>query len=166
MAPARLIAVLLHSTLGWSGDPARYGRTGLQFKAVSPEAVRGNMEHRTYRDLHAHIAALEQNGLLFRVNRPINEDTEMHALLRWQFRGGIPESQRKGFLFENVIDSTGRRYDIPVAVGILASNRDIYSVGIGCKVEDIKKQWDYAEEHQIEPAVVQNPACQVCVPKT
>ena len=98
------------------------------------------MEHRTYSDLHAHITALEQNGLLFRVKRPINKDTEMHPLVRWQFRGGIAESERKGFLFENVVDSTGRRYDIPVAVGILASNREIYSLGIGCKVEDIKKQ--------------------------
>src|SRR5712671_734879 len=79
----------------------------------------GNMENPKYPDLHAHIAALERNGLLFRVQRPINKDTEMLALVRWQFRGGIAESQRKGFLFENVIDSTGRRYDIPVAVGIL-----------------------------------------------
>ena len=121
------------------------------------------MEHRTYRDLHAHIAALEQKGLLVRVKRPINKDTEMHPLVRWQFRGGIPESERKGFLFENVIDSAGRRYDIPVAVGILASNREIYSLGIGCKVEDIKKQWDYAEQHQIEPVLVANPPCQEIV---
>ena len=112
------------------------------------------MEHRNYSDLHAHIAALEKNGLLLRVKRPINKDTEMHALVRWQFRGGIPEAQRKGFLFENVIDSTGRRYDIPVAVGILASNREIYSVGIGCKVEDIKKNWDRAEQQHIEPVMV------------
>ena len=75
------------------------------------------MEHRNYSDLHAHIAALEKNGLLLRVKRPINKDTEMHALVRWQFRGGIPESERKGFLFENVTDSTGRRYDMPVEIG-------------------------------------------------
>ncbi len=121
------------------------------------------MEHRTYSDLHAHIAALEKNGLLLRVKRPINKDTEMHALVRWQFRGGIPESERKGFLFENVTDSTGRRYDMPVAVGILASNREIYSIGIGCKVEDIKKNWDRAEQQQIEPVLVHNPACQEIV---
>ena len=113
-----------------------------------------------YRDLHAHIAALEQQGLLVRVKRPINKDTEMHALVRWQFRGGIPESERKGFLFENVIDSKGRRYDIPVAVGILASNSEIYSLGVGCKVEDIKAKWDFAEQHQIEPVLVDNPPCQ------
>ena len=110
-----------------------------------------------YADLHAHIAALERDGHLVRVQRPINKDTEMHALVRWQFRGGIPEAQRKGFLFENVTDSKGKRYDIPVAVGILASNREIYSLGIGCKVEDIKKQWDFAEQHQFEPQLVDKP---------
>ncbi len=116
-----------------------------------------------YPDLHAHIAALEQRGLLFRVKRPINKDTEMHALVRWQFRGGIPESERKGFLFENVVDSKGRRYDIPVAVGILASNREIYGIGVGCKVEDIKAKWDHAEQHQIEPVLVDDPPCQEIV---
>jgi UbiD family decarboxylase len=121
------------------------------------------MENLEYPDLHAHLAALEQNGLLFRVQRPINKDTEMHALVRWQFRGGIAESQRKGFLFENVVDSTGRRFEIPVAVGILASNREIYSVGIGCNVDDIKKKWDHAEQNYVEPVLIENPPCQEIV---
>ena len=30
----------------------------------------------------------------------------MHPLVRWQFRGGLPEAERKAFLFENVVDST------------------------------------------------------------
>ena len=63
------------------------------------------MQNPGYPDLRAHIAALEAKGLLFRVRRPINKDTEMHALVRWQFRGGIAESDRKAFLFENVVDS-------------------------------------------------------------
>jgi UbiD family decarboxylase len=116
-----------------------------------------------YPDLHAHIAALEQKGLLIRVQRPINKDTEMHALVRWQFRGGIPESQRKAFLFENVVDSTGRRYEIPVAVGILASNREIYGVGIGCDVDHIRQKWDYAEQHQLAPVLIENAPCQEIV---
>jgi UbiD family decarboxylase len=122
-----------------------------------------SMDKLNYPDLHAHIATLEKEGLLVRVQRPINKDTEMHPLVRWQFRGGIAESQRKAFLFENVTDSTGRQFDISVAVGILASNREIYSVGIGCKVEDIKKQWDRAEQQQFEPVLVDNPACQEIV---
>ena len=55
------------------------------------------------------------------------------------------------------------RYDIPVAVGILASNREIYSIGIGCDVDDIKEKWDRAEQHQIEPVLVDNPPCQEIV---
>jgi len=118
------------------------------------------MGNPAYPDLHAHIAALERHGLLIRVRRPINKDTEMHPLVRWQFRGGIAEPERKAFLFENVIDSTGRKYDIPVAVGILASNRRIYSVGIGCEVENIKQKWDHAEQHPLPPVFVENPPCQ------
>ncbi len=121
------------------------------------------MESPKYSDLHAHIAALEKNGLLVRVKRPINKDTEMHPLVRWQFRGGIPESERKAFLFENVIDSKGRRYEMPVAVGVLATNQKIYSIGIGCEVPDIKKKWDHAEQHHVEPVMVDNPACQEVV---
>ena len=64
---------------------------------------------RDYPDLHDHIVALEKAGYLIRVERPINKDTEMHPLVRWQFRGGIPEHERKAFLFTNVVDSHGKR---------------------------------------------------------
>ena len=87
------------------------------------------MDKFRYSDRHAHIAAPESSGYLLRVKRRINKNTEMHPLVRCQFRGGIPEEQRKAFLFENVVDSTGRKFGIPVAVGVLASNREIYSIG-------------------------------------
>jgi UbiD family decarboxylase len=121
------------------------------------------MSNLKYPDLHAHIAELERQSLLIRVKRPINKDTEMHALVRWQFRGGIPEAQRKAFLFENVTDSKGRKYDMPVVVGALATNQKIYSTALGCEIPDIKKQWDRAEQQQIEPVMVDNPACQEIV---
>ena len=63
-------------------------------------------------NLREHIAALEEKGLLVRVKREINKDTEMHPLVRWQYRGGLPEKERKAFLFENVVDNRGRKYDI------------------------------------------------------
>jgi len=44
---------------------------------------------RGYPDLHDHLQALDKAGLLVVVDRPINKDTEMHPLVRWQFRGGI-----------------------------------------------------------------------------
>ncbi len=47
---------------------------------------------RDYPDLHQHILALARAGLLVVVDEPINKDTEMHPLVRWQYRGGIPEA--------------------------------------------------------------------------
>ena len=86
---------------------------------------------REYPDLHEHLETLDRAGLLVRVEREINKDTEMHPLVRWQFRGGIAEPDRKAFLFTNVTDSKGHKYDIPVVVGALAANREIYSTGMG-----------------------------------
>src|SRR5947209_581553 len=104
-----------------------------------------------YPDLHDHVRALDRAGLLITVDRPINKDTEMHPLVRWQFRGGIEERDRKAFLFTNVIDSKGRKYDIPVVVGALAANREIYRIGIGCALNEISERWMRAATSPIPP---------------
>src|SRR5437763_17165938 len=70
-------------------------------------------------DLQQHLADLEAAGLLVRIDRPINKDTELNPLVRWQFIGGVPEHERRAFLFTNVVDAKGRRYDMPVVVGAL-----------------------------------------------
>src|SRR3954466_3574084 len=83
-----------------------------------------------------YVAGLDKAGKLVRITTPVNKDTELHPLVRLQFRG-LPESQRKAFLFENVVDSRGRSYDIPVLVGALAGSAEIYALGMGCAIEDI-----------------------------
>src|SRR3954453_2261982 len=50
-------------------------------------------------DFQAHLANLEARGLLVRIERQIDKNTELHPLVRWQFAGGIPEDQRRAFLF-------------------------------------------------------------------
>src|SRR5919112_6396034 len=87
---------------------------------------------RHYPDLHEHLERLEREGLLIRVKEPVDKDQEMHPLVRWQFRGGIKEKDRKAFIFEKPLDAKGKTYDIPVAIGILAANRTIYGIGLGC----------------------------------
>jgi 4-hydroxy-3-polyprenylbenzoate decarboxylase len=118
---------------------------------------------RVYPDLHEHLDALARAGHLIRVDRPIDKDTELHPLVRWQFRGGIPEAQRRAFLFTNVVDGSGRRYDIPVVVGAFASNREIYSIGMGCKLEEIQDRWRSAIELPIQPVPVDHAPCQELV---
>jgi 4-hydroxy-3-polyprenylbenzoate decarboxylase len=117
------------------------------------------MSERTYPDLHEHLRTLERAGLLITVDRPINKDTEMHPLVRWQFRGGIEEKDRKAFLFTHVTDSKGRKYDIPVVVGALAANREIYRLGIGCPLEKINETWTRAIAHPVPPRVVAQAPC-------
>lgn len=119
------------------------------------------MKH--YTDLHEHLAALDRAGLLITVDRPINKDTELHPLVRWQFRGGIEEKDRKAFLFTNVTDGKGRRYDIPVVVGALAASREIYRIGMGCELDEINQTWTRAANHPIAPRVVEHAPCQEIV---
>jgi len=118
---------------------------------------------RGYRDLHEHLEALDRAGLLITVDRPINKDTELHPLVRWQFRGGIAEPDRKAFLFTHVVDGKGHKYDIPVVVGGLAASRKIYSVGMDCAIEDIGKKWNHAIANPIPPNIVDTAPCQEIV---
>ena len=86
---------------------------------------------RAYPDLHDHIRALAAAGQLITVDRPINKDTEMHPLVRWQFRGGIAEKDRKAFLFTNVVVRQQGPQHMTSRCRIrggLAANRDIYRI--------------------------------------
>ncbi|MEC8622148.1 MAG: UbiD family decarboxylase [Pseudomonadota bacterium] len=108
-------------------------------------------EDRGYYDLHEHIERLRNSGLLFTVDRQINKDTEMHPLVRWQYRGGVEEEDRKAWLFRDVSDSKGRKYDIPVLVGGLAANRAVYQLGMGCELNAIKETWIKALNNPVPP---------------
>jgi len=118
---------------------------------------------RTYPDLHEHVLALAREGLLVVVDETINKDTEMHPLVRWQYRGGIPEPERKAFLFTQPTDSKSRHFDIAVLVAGLAANRDVYRVGFGKPLEDIGRAWVNAVANPIAPRVIENAPCQEVV---
>src|SRR6516225_4864687 len=116
--------------------------------------------NRNYADLHEHLDRLDKAGLLHRINEPVNKDTEIHPLVRWQFRGGIAEKDRKAFLFTNIIDSKGRRYDLPVVVGAIAANPEIYRIGMDVeRIADIGPAWEHAIANPIPPRVVETAPC-------
>ena len=88
-----------NGTLTSSIWPSRLYQDWVQFKNCRSRnwSAGGIMDNPKYSDLHAHIAALDKAGLLIRVKRLINKDTEMHPLVRWQFRGSIPEASARRF---------------------------------------------------------------------
>jgi UbiD family decarboxylase len=112
---------------------------------------------------HEHLEELDKRNLVHHIYKEINKDTELHPLVRWQFRGSIPEADRKAFVFHNVIDSKGKKYDMPVVVGGLSVNRQVYSIGMGVPVEDIGKKWAHAKSNPIAPIEVNDAACQEVV---
>src|SRR4051812_5798819 len=105
-------------------------------------------------DFQTHLAALEAAGLVTRIDRPIDKDTELHPLVRWQFVGGMPEDKRRAFLFTNVVDGSGRRYDMPVVVGALSASPEIYAIGMGKPVEEIGSAWTEAVAPSNKPVRV------------
>ena len=115
---------------------------------------------RRYPDLHDHILRLAREGLLVVVDEPVNKDTEMHPLVRWQFRGGIAEKNRKAFLFTQPVDGKGRRYDAAVLVAGLAASREVYRVGMGMPLEKIGAAWIRALANPVKPRLVKSAPCQ------
>jgi 4-hydroxy-3-polyprenylbenzoate decarboxylase len=110
-------------------------------------------------DLQEHLARLEQLGLLTRIDRPIDKDSELHPLARWQFQGGLHETERRAFLFTNVVGAKGEAYDIPVVVGGLAASPAIYAAGLGVPVDQIGDVWVKAMAAPIDPILVDDAPC-------
>src|ERR1044072_46264 len=106
-----------------------------------------------FKDVREHIAALDQAGLLVKIEEQINKDTELMPLVRWQFRG-LVEEERRAFMFTNVVDAKGRQYDIPVVVGALAAPRQISGFGLQCTPDEIVERWNQANRQPIPPKIV------------
>jgi 4-hydroxy-3-polyprenylbenzoate decarboxylase len=114
-------------------------------------------------DLQEHLRRLTECGLVTVIDKPINKDTELHPLVRWQFQGGLRDEERRAFLFTNVIGAKGETYDIPVLVGGLAASPEIYAAGLGVRVEEIGKVWVKAMAEPVAPVLVENAPCQEIV---
>ncbi|MGE5817794.1 MAG: UbiD family decarboxylase [Deltaproteobacteria bacterium] len=112
---------------------------------------------RYFRDLRDFISLLEETGNLHRISARIEKNTELMPLVRWQYQG-LPDSQRKAFLFDNVTDPKGTNYDCRVAVGVLGASREIYKMALGVSDKDgpgaVAERWNQALSHPIPPRLV------------
>jgi 3-polyprenyl-4-hydroxybenzoate decarboxylase len=137
---------------------AGFSAAGFLFSnRISPSTTFGVKEFCMgyFKDLREHLAALDKAGLLVKIDEQINKDTELMPLVRWQFRG-LSEEERRAFMFTNVVDAKGRKYDIPVVVGTLAASRQIYGFGLQCKPEEIVDRWNQAQSQPIAPKIVED----------
>ncbi|MEI9475990.1 MAG: UbiD family decarboxylase [Deltaproteobacteria bacterium] len=106
-----------------------------------------------YKDLREYLGLLEERGKLRRIQRQINKDTELAPLVRWQFRG-LPESDRTGFLFENMTGLKDNSYNCRVATSVIAPNREVYALAMGCEPDGIHDLWRKAYQHPFPPRLM------------
>jgi UbiD family decarboxylase len=107
-----------------------------------------------YADLRAFIQDLERHGKLYRWQRAINKDTELMPLMRLQYRA-VSDETRQAFLYENVTDAKGGRYEMKVVTGVYGASRPIIALGMSCKEPgEIYDKWRHALAHLQEPVIV------------
>jgi UbiD family decarboxylase len=128
--------------------------------AVAKHAHATGPARRPAKDFQEHLERLEDAGLLLRVDRPINKDSELHPLARWQFQGAVAEDKRRAFLFTHVLGADGHKFDMPVAVGAYAASPAIYALGMGVPVEEIGNAWLAAIRNPIASVSVPSGTCQ------
>ncbi len=103
-----------------------------------------------YQDFRQYLTELERVGKLRRISERVDKDRELNPLVKWQYRG-LEESERFGFLFEQVVDRNGRLYGGRVASSVIAPNRRVYALALGCPLEEVHSRWTQAFSHLIPP---------------
>ena len=114
-------------------------------------------------DFQEHLADLEAQGLLTRIDHPINKDTELHPLVRCSSSAASRRPSAAPSCSPTSSTAKGRRYDMPVVVGALAASPRIYALGMGQTVEEIGKRWMEAIAHPIPPVKTNAARCQEVV---
>ncbi len=107
-----------------------------------------------FRDLRGLLSILEKRGKVYHYRDPINKETELIPFYRIQMRG-LPEEERKVFVFDNVVGAAGNKYDLSVLAGIYGASDEILAMGMGCdSYVGMLERWHHALEHPIPPVVV------------
>jgi UbiD family decarboxylases len=104
------------------------------------------------RDIRNFIQDLDEKGLLQRITRKIDKDTELMPLVRVQY-DALDDEDRKAFLFENVTDPRGKTYNGSVAVSLLGT-KDVYACAVGCERDQLRERITNGISNPIEPVMI------------
>lgn len=110
-----------------------------------------------YKTMRELLAALESRGSMRRISVPVDPSWEPASLIKWMFQA-LPEDQRFGMYFENVIGSS-----MPLVTGALGANTATYAAAMGVEAEGINQAWADAFRHLVSPVDVADAICQEIV---
>ena len=113
-----------------------------------------------YRSLRPWLQVLEQQGMFKWVDKEVDKDWEIGAVLRMIFRA-MDEDSRYGIGFRNIKGFKGGR----VVGGVVASSRKMIAAALGCEpnLENIHERVTSGINAPIEPVLVDSGPCQEVV---
>ncbi|MBI4454270.1 MAG: UbiD family decarboxylase [Acidobacteria bacterium] len=101
-----------------------------------------------YRDLREYLSALEMRGKLHHVEKEVDPNWEVAAVMRRVFQR-IPSDQRPAIMFDRIAG-----HPIPLLAGALGASRAVYALALDTPVDQIAEKWSYAQTHPIPPVLV------------
>lgn len=109
-----------------------------------------------YDSLRPYLQVLEQRGLFRWVDREVDKDREVGAVLRMIFRA-MEEENRYGIGFRNVKGFPGGR----IVAGVVAASRQMIGTVLGCEptLEEIHARVSHGMNNPIEPTLVETGPC-------
>ena len=113
-----------------------------------------------YESLRPWLQVLEQQGMFKWVDKEVDKDWEIGAVLRMIFRA-MDEDNRYGIGFRNIKGFKGGR----VVGGVVASSRKMIAAALGCEpnLENIHERVTSGINAPIEPVLVDSGPCQEVV---
>src|SRR3954451_13375656 len=88
-----------------------------------------------YTDLREYLGVLEAKGKLFRVKNEVDRTWETSAISRRVF-DRLPDEKRPSLFFERIKGSP-----MPMTIGVLGASRVMYSLALGCTVDEMPDRW-------------------------
>ena len=98
-----------------------------------------------YPSLREYVHTLESREKLFRIQREVCRETELHPLVRWQFRG-LRKASGACFYLRTLRTPRPQIQDVSSVLGLRFLPR-IYALGIGCREEEIFDRWINAQKN-------------------
>jgi len=107
-----------------------------------------------YEDFRAYLSALEERGLLSKVDRRVEKDWEIAAVCRVNFQS-VPDAERTALMFTNI-----EGFDVPLVAGALGGSEAIYAAALEVPVHQTLEKWTRGIQAPVKPKLVELGPCQ------
>jgi UbiD family decarboxylase len=110
-----------------------------------------------YQRMRDYLNELDRRGMLRRIAAPVDRSWQPACLAKWMYQA-LPNDERFGLMFENVIDSR-----IPLVTGALGASTHTYAAALEVEPDRVNEKLMAALLNPIAPRSVNSAPCQEIV---